>query len=605
MKIQKNFAVLVSISNYIFWDPLPSSDRHLLEIKDILVKSNSFENSIFTLSTQNYDKLKKIKEKDRTHLPYKQNIIDLFDDLSEKIELLIKEEEAIEDEYQISVFVYIVGHGLINEGVHYLFPLKTKKPPKKRSLISIEEEIISHFVQFTSNKNFNMVFFIDTCREYLQKQLNPIQAQSHIQDRILIQDKYTTDHFISDDDLRDIYRCYGCRKGQVGQIVTQIDDNNYSIFSKALITFLKTGLHYQISLNDIYLSLLKNMPILLEENKIKTNQTPHFPNDELDRKNLVVLGWRKPQFELANDQQEMAHSDLKPDTTTMFHDDPIKKKMDEIKIELEERLKDEIGKQNINDARKLDDIIQVIYGDDNDISKKFKNVLYPDQEFVKSFLNKIELEKELSKQKDIRNEKIEKFSIESTHPNQKDKKNEKIEKFSIGSPLSNYNIKIIFFNFARNYPMDHLFKQSFTRDYKLTVGVDILRQSFEREPYNTLFSFWTISLLERFSFIRTTFYRNAFAAVIILECKNSMVEKTKNMISELRVYIKKSPIILFVIKDALNEEPFYLEFQNWCKIENIVLKEMDVSKKESLSPFLLTICENVFDSSGMLLFPNK
>jgi hypothetical protein len=229
------------------------------------------------------------------------------------------------------------------------------------------------------------------------------------------------------------------------------------------------------------------------------------------------------------------------------------KKIKIILRELKKRLQNEVKNKKLNEAIKTDAMIKDILGVPNEISEKFQEVLYPNIEY-KSISSKFSRPK---------------------------------------SP----NEKIILFNLVKNFSLDQLFKSKFERDYKLTVGVDIFTQEIEIDPFYYIFSFWNIGLQEKFSFIRTTFYKRAIAAVIILEINDSSLSKSKILISELRNFIIETPIILFNIDKSFNNKPYYLEFQKWCKKTGVILKELDLSKKENVTPFLLTICKNLSDNS--------
>ena len=80
-------------------------------------------------------------------------------------------------------------------------------------------------------------------------------------------------------------------------------------------------------------------------------------------------------------------------------------------------------------------------------------------------------------------------------------------------------------------------RNKFENDYKLTVGVDIFTKDVEIKNQTCTLSIWDIGAQERFSVIRTSFYRGASCAIIVFDLKR---EATWNEIQELYDEIKSN-----------------------------------------------------------------
>ncbi len=87
--------------------------------------------------------------------------------------------------------------------------------------------------------------------------------------------------------------------------------------------------------------------------------------------------------------------------------------------------------------------------------------------------------------------------------------------------MSNYKLKILLCGPAavgKTSLIQRFIKSRFQSDYKLTVGVDILTKEVEYEEGKTAtLSIWDIGGQERFSFIRTTFYKGASGVLLVFD----------------------------------------------------------------------------------------
>jgi len=89
-------------------------------------------------------------------------------------------------------------------------------------------------------------------------------------------------------------------------------------------------------------------------------------------------------------------------------------------------------------------------------------------------------------------------------------------------------------------------KSKFQTDYKLTVGVDILAKDIElpNDQICTL-SIWDIGGQERFSFIRSTFYKGAAGAILVFDLTRAASwEEIKKWRAEVKQFAGDIPFVL-------------------------------------------------------------
>ena len=89
-------------------------------------------------------------------------------------------------------------------------------------------------------------------------------------------------------------------------------------------------------------------------------------------------------------------------------------------------------------------------------------------------------------------------------------------------------------------------KSKFQNDYKLTVGVDILTKDIELDNGNICtLSIWDIGGQERFSFIRSTFYKGAAGAILVFDLSRTATwDEVKNWRAEVKQFAGDIPFIL-------------------------------------------------------------
>ena len=115
--------------------------------------------------------------------------------------------------------------------------------------------------------------------------------------------------------------------------------------------------------------------------------------------------------------------------------------------------------------------------------------------------------------------------------------------------MSTYKLKILLCGPAavgKTSLIHRFIKSKFERDYKLTVGVDILTKNVEYAAGKTAtLSIWDIGGQERFSFIRTTFYKGASGALLVFDLsRSSTFASIKNWRSEVSQFAGLIPFVL-------------------------------------------------------------
>jgi small GTP-binding protein len=115
--------------------------------------------------------------------------------------------------------------------------------------------------------------------------------------------------------------------------------------------------------------------------------------------------------------------------------------------------------------------------------------------------------------------------------------------------VSNYKLKILLCGPAavgKTSLIQRFIKSRFQSDYKLTVGVDILTKEVEYEPGKTAtLSIWDIGGQERFSFIRTTFYKGASGVLLVFDLSRAATwDAIKNWRAETKQFAGDIPFVL-------------------------------------------------------------
>jgi small GTP-binding protein len=125
--------------------------------------------------------------------------------------------------------------------------------------------------------------------------------------------------------------------------------------------------------------------------------------------------------------------------------------------------------------------------------------------------------------------------------------------------MSNYKLKILLCGPAavgKTSLIHRFIKSKFERDYKLTVGVDILTKDVEYSAGKVAtLSIWDIGGQERFSFIRTTFYKGASGVLLVFDLSRSATwDAVKNWRAEVLQFAGNIPFVLIGNKKDLVSE---------------------------------------------------
>lgn len=88
-------------------------------------------------------------------------------------------------------------------------------------------------------------------------------------------------------------------------------------------------------------------------------------------------------------------------------------------------------------------------------------------------------------------------------------------------------------------------KSRFQAEYKLTVGVDILAKEVQVDNHIATLSIWDIGGQERFSFIRSTFYKGAAGVLLVFDLSRPETwDEIKNWRTEVKQFAGDIPFVL-------------------------------------------------------------
>lgn len=148
--------------------------------------------------------------------------------------------------------------------------------------------------------------------------------------------------------------------------------------------------------------------------------------------------------------------------------------------------------------------------------------------------------------------------------------------------MSSYKLKILLVGPAavgKTSLIHRFIKSRFQKDYKLTVGVDILTKDVEFAAGRTAtLSIWDIGGQERFSFIRTTFYKGAQGVLLVFDLSRAATfDAVKNWRKEVKQFAGDIPFILIGNKKDLLKQVGQVidpeEAQEYAEDENSIYIE--------------------------------
>ncbi|MFW9969920.1 MAG: Rab family GTPase [Candidatus Odinarchaeota archaeon] len=124
--------------------------------------------------------------------------------------------------------------------------------------------------------------------------------------------------------------------------------------------------------------------------------------------------------------------------------------------------------------------------------------------------------------------------------------------------MSSYKLKVLLTGaetVCKPSLIQKLIKNRFRSNYKLTVGVDILTKDveFQQGEIATL-SIWDIGELQRFEFIRSTFYKGAAGALFVFDLgQKTTFIKVKELFAEIKKFVGSIPFVLIGKNIHLNK----------------------------------------------------
>jgi small GTP-binding protein len=164
--------------------------------------------------------------------------------------------------------------------------------------------------------------------------------------------------------------------------------------------------------------------------------------------------------------------------------------------------------------------------------------------------------------------------------------------------MISYKLKILLCGPAGSGKTDLMMKivqRRFQTDYKLTVGVDILTKDVVYDDINTAtLSIWDIGGQERFSFIRSTFYRGAAGTILVFDPNDTKQwEAVKNWRSEVKQYSGNIPFILIANNTQNLEVANRSEFKNYAESENGLYYEVKSYKLDEIQEYLVDLVNKI------------
>jgi small GTP-binding protein len=135
---------------------------------------------------------------------------------------------------------------------------------------------------------------------------------------------------------------------------------------------------------------------------------------------------------------------------------------------------------------------------------------------------------------------------------------------------SSYKLKVLLCGPAgvgKTSLIHRFIKSRFQTDYKLTVGVDILTKDVElaNSQIATL-SIWDIGGQERFSFIRSTFYKGAAGVLLVFDLSRAATwDDIKNWRAEVKQFAGDIPFVLIGNKLDLLQDVGEVIDRNECR----------------------------------------
>ena len=168
--------------------------------------------------------------------------------------------------------------------------------------------------------------------------------------------------------------------------------------------------------------------------------------------------------------------------------------------------------------------------------------------------------------------------------------------------MSSYKLKVLLCGPAgvgKTSLIMRFIKSRFQTDYKLTVGVDILTKDVELENNQICtLSIWDIGGQERFSFIRSTFYKGAAGALLVFDLSRAATwDAIKNWRAEVRQFAGDIPFVLIGNKlDLLQDVGEVIdrdECRDYAESQNSVYIETSAKNNISVDDAFITLTDKI------------
>ena len=94
--------------------------------------------------------------------------------------------------------------------------------------------------------------------------------------------------------------------------------------------------------------------------------------------------------------------------------------------------------------------------------------------------------------------------------------------------------------------MHRFVEAKFAVDYRITIGFDFMTKDIEIDDgFLATFSIWDVGGQERFSFLRSTFYKGVKGALLIYDItRHNTLNSIKDWVSDLLEHAGPTPIVL-------------------------------------------------------------
>ncbi|MHA1728868.1 MAG: Rab family GTPase [Promethearchaeota archaeon] len=172
--------------------------------------------------------------------------------------------------------------------------------------------------------------------------------------------------------------------------------------------------------------------------------------------------------------------------------------------------------------------------------------------------------------------------------------------------MSSYKLKVLLCGPAgvgKTSLIMRYIKLRFQTEYKLTVGVDILTKDVSlKDNLMCTLSIWDIGGQERFSFIRSTFYKGAAGALLVFDLSRAATwDAIKNWRAEIRQFAGDIPFVLVGNKiDLLQDVGEVIdrdECRDYAESENSIYIETSAKNNIAVEESFIALTQKIIDEN--------